>query len=101
MALKDNIRHFRDVDNYTDVIKNEDIDDNFDLLADNIDNEVTRATDVEGDITTLQTTNKDSLTSAINEIVSEINTPFENDDLNSLSIVYCFYSNTKNITKTI
>jgi hypothetical protein len=37
MALKDSIRHFKDVDGYSEVIKKEDIDNNFDLLADEID----------------------------------------------------------------
>ena len=118
MALKDSIRHFKDVDGYSEVIKKEDMDDNFDLLADNIDNEVTRATDkendlqtdiddevtraknVEGDITTLQTANQDNLTSAINEIVDEINIPFTNDDLNSFSDVFSAGIKTADDTQT-
>jgi len=37
MALKDSIKHFRDVDNYNTYVEKKDIDDNFDLLADNVD----------------------------------------------------------------
>jgi len=37
MALKDSIKHFRDVDNYNTYVEKKDIDDNLDLLADNID----------------------------------------------------------------
>ena len=71
MALKNSIKHFKDVNGYSEVIKKEDIDNNFDLLADEID-----------------------------EIIDEINTPFENNDLSSFSDVFSAGIKTANDTQT-
>ena len=37
MALKDNLKHFKDFDDYGGSLTKKDMDDNLDLLADNID----------------------------------------------------------------
>ena len=38
MATKDNLKHFSDVDGYSDIVTKSDMDNNLDLLADGIDN---------------------------------------------------------------
>jgi len=38
MAIKDNLKHFSDVDGYSDIVTKSDMDNNLDLLADEIDN---------------------------------------------------------------